>query len=238
MKRWMLCLLACVAPLPQAMAAAAQWGGSVTLSSNYLLHGVSRSNNDPALAAELHGQFATGWFGSLWASTSRARAADDTSVEFGATVGFVLPLDDDWSTSWNFSHYESPGLAFADFYRYDELKFDLRFRERLLLSASYSPNTSRFAPAYGPVWHRNAAAFEATYQQPVGRHLRGYLGAGYYDLSGLFDGGYWYSSLGLGWTSEHWSVDLSYVVPDGAARRLSYPHMADRRALASLGFAF
>jgi uncharacterized protein (TIGR02001 family) len=238
MNRWMLCCLACLAPLAEAPAAEPQWGGAVTLSSNYLLRGVSRSNNDPALSAELHGQLASGLFGSLWASTSRVRAADDTSVEFGATLGFVARINDNWATSWSYSHYESPGFAFADFYRYDELKVDLRFQERLQLSVSHSPNTSRYAPGYGPVWHRSATAFEAGYQQRLGHGLRGYAGAGYYDLSALFGQGYWYGSLGFGWSAGHWSVDLSYVIPDSAARRLSYPPAADRRALASLAFSF
>ncbi|MEO6185499.1 MAG: hypothetical protein ABIP38_07550, partial [Steroidobacteraceae bacterium] len=192
----------------------------------------------PALSAELHTQFASGLFGSLWASTSRPRAADDTSVELGATIGFALVVDDRWAARLGYSHYESPGSSRPGFYQYDEFSAELRFRDRLFLGASYSPNTSRYAPVYGPVWNRGASTFEASFQQPLADGLQGNLGIGFYDLSALFGEGYWYGSVGVGWSWRRWSLDLSWVVPDATARRLSYVGAADKRFLGSASFAF
>jgi len=221
-----------------ARAAPPQWGGSLTLSSNHLLRGVSRSSNDPALSAQLQVQSDAGWLASLWASTSRPRTQDSTTVEFAATLGYARPLSQDWTVVGSFTHYEKPWGYRPGFYRYDEFTADLHWRESLLLSVSYSPDTSRYAPLYGPVWNRDAWTYEATWQQPLRAHLRAWIGGGYYDLSQLFDEGYWYGSLGLGWRQGRWQLDASYVVPDHRARQLSYPGAARRRVLGSLSISF
>jgi uncharacterized protein (TIGR02001 family) len=238
MRASVLLLVVCMLAAVAAPAAAPQWSGTVTASSDYLLRGVSRSTNDPALSAEVQVAAGNGLFADLWATTSRPRAAEDTTVEFAATVGYGVTLAPDWSVTGSFTHYESPWSELAGYYRYNELTLDLDYRERLLLSASFSPDLSRYAPEYGPVWHRNAAAFEASYRQPLGAGWRGYLGLGYYDLSELHGAGYWYGSVGLGWSWQRWQLDLSYVLADNTARRLSYPEAADNRVLFAVGFNF
>lgn len=238
MKIRILCGIACLLPLAELTVAAPQTGATFTASSNYLLHGVSRSSNDPALSAEVHTQSGSGLFGSLWTSTSRPRRADDTLVELGATLGFALAVDDNWSARLSYSHYESPWSRRPGFYQYDEFSADLRFRDRLFLAASYSPNTSRYAPVYGPVWNRSASTVEASLQQPLANRLRGNIGIGFYDLSALFGEGYWYGSVGLGWSWRRFSLDLAWVVPDTTARRLSYAGVAEKRLLGSASFAF
>jgi len=238
MYRRILCFAMAALVAALARAAPPQFSGSLTLSSDHLLRGVSRSSHDPALSAQVQGQSPDGWLASLWASTSRVRALDSTSVEMAATLGYALPLNEDWTAVGSYSHYESPWGFRPGFYRYDEFTVDLHWRESWLFSASYSPDTSRSASVYGPVWHRNAWAYEATWQHELKAGLRAWAGVGYYDLSDLFDSGYWYGSLGLGWRRGHWQLDASYVVPANEARRLSYPGTAGRRVLASLSYGF
>jgi uncharacterized protein (TIGR02001 family) len=235
-RRFMPLLCALVA-LP-ALAAAPQWGGSITASSDYLQHGTSRNYNDPALAAELHAQLDSGLFASLWASSSRLRYVAATSAELALTAGYNRRFDQDWSWTASFTHYAAPWSVYEAGYRYDELSMDLDWREHLLLSVSWSPDTSRYAPGYGLVGKRRATAWEVSYQQELHRDLRAYAGIGYYDLSALFGSGYWYGSVGLGRTWRRWQLDMSYVLPGKAARRLSYPETARRRVVASLAFIF
>jgi uncharacterized protein (TIGR02001 family) len=233
-----LCLAAGALLAATAPAAPPQWGGSITASSNNLLRGISRSNNDPALSAQIEVQSDAGWLASLWGSTSRVRAIDSTNVELAGTLGYATPLNGDWTLVGSYTHYESPGGFRPAFYRYDEFTADMHFRESLLLSVGYSPNVSRYSLALGPVWHRDAWFYEATWQQELRPHLRAWVGAGYYDLSQHFGSGYWYGSLGLGWRQGHWQLDASYVIPDHTAQRLSVPYIARRRALAALSYAF
>jgi uncharacterized protein (TIGR02001 family) len=230
--------LLCALVASPALAAPPQWGGSITASSDYLLRGTSRNYDDPALAAEIHVQSGRGVFASLWASSTKLRYGADTTAEFAATLGYARAINADWSWVGSFTHYETPWSGGGDDYRYNEFTLDVDWRERLLLSVSWSPDTSRYAPPLGWARGRSAWAYEAGYQQGLPHHLRAYAGAGYYDLSQLYGSGYWYGSMGLGWSWRRWQVDTSYVIPAEAARRLSYPGAAQRRVVASVGFHF
>jgi uncharacterized protein (TIGR02001 family) len=234
MQRLRSCLAGCLLAATAAHAAPPQWGGSVTLASNYLLRGVSRSSNDPALSAEVHAQFNGNFFAGVGVITSRYVPAADVTAELSATLGFAAPLNENWIGRISVTHYESPWSALPDFYRYDELTAELTWRDRWRISASYSPNTSRYAPVYGPVWHGKAIGFESSYQQPLHAGLQAFAGVGYYDLSDLFGDGYWYGSLGVSLTRQHWQFDLSWVMPEATAQSLSYPGTAGQRLLATL----
>jgi uncharacterized protein (TIGR02001 family) len=234
MHRLRSCLAGCLLVASLAQAAPPQWGGSVTLASDYLLRGVSRSSNDPALSAEVHAQFGGNFFASAGVITSRYQPAADITAELSATLGFAAALNDNWVGRISFTHYESPWSTFPDFYRYDELTGELTWRDRWHVSVSYSPNTSRYAPVYGPVWSGNAYGFETSYQQPLRPGLQAFAGVGYYDLSDLFGDGYWYGSFGVSLTRQKWQFDVSWVMPESTAQSLSYPGTADQRLLATL----
>lgn len=223
---------------PMAQAAPPQWGGSVTLASNYLLRGVSRSSNDPALSAEVHAQFSGSFFASAGVITSRVHPRADITPELSATIGIAGQLDEDWFGRVSVTHYEMPWSAFPDFYRYDELTAELTFRDRWRVSASYSPNTSLYAPAYGPVSDGSTFAYEASYQYPLRPGLQAFAGAGYYDLDDLFGEGYWYGSIGASLTWRRWQLDLSWVMPEAAAQHLSYAGTAEQRLLGTLTRSF
>lgn len=238
MRRPSLRVAACLLLAPLAARAEGGLQASVMLASDNLLRGVSRSDNEPALSGQLQLQSAAGWFGSLWASSSRVGPNASATADIAATLGFAVPLGADWSLLASYSHYESPWQPYSDFYRYDEFTLDARLAERLLLSFSYSPNTSRYSSVHGPVRNRRAMAAEATYQLELRPGLRGFAGAGYYDLSDLFGEGYWYGSVGLGWSWRRWQLGASWVFTDEAAARLSYADDAGDRALLSVSHVF
>lgn len=213
-------------------------GGSVTLASNHLVRGISRSSDDPSLSAELHAQGRSGWLVALWAATSRAQAADDTSVEMAATLGWGGALAHDWSWRASYAHYASPWQEQAGRYRYNEATLDLQWRDALLLSASWSPDTTLYSPYTGQASKQDALAWEASYQHTLPAGLSAFAGAGYYDVAAHAGDGYWYGSAGLGWTGRHWRSGLSYVHTGQAAQRVAWPGTAYRGALLTLGYVF
>jgi uncharacterized protein (TIGR02001 family) len=220
--------------LGRAHAAPPAWGGSIGLSSNYLVRGISRSDNDPAVSGDVHVQFAGNFFAGIGAITSRIQPRAGTTLEVNATAGFAGALNEDWSGKLSVTHYETPWSDYADFYRYDEITGELGFRDRWFMSVTWSPNTSLYAPVYGPVAHRNTVAYETSYRQALKRGFSAFAGLGYYDLDDLFDEGYWYGSLGASLIRQKWQFDLSWVMPESAAQALTYRGAAEQRLLATV----
>jgi uncharacterized protein (TIGR02001 family) len=228
-------IVAGVLAAPVVAAAQSSWGGSVTLASNHLLRGVSRSSNDPSLSAELHAQVPSGWFAAAWAGTSRVNSRDDTAVEVAATLGFGGALGSRWSWRGSYTHYESPWHASPDWYRYNEFTLDLQLRDALLLSASWSPDTMAYSPYVAPFLRRgDALTGEISYQHALPAGFNAQAGLGYHDLSAQFGTGYWYGSAGIARSWGRWNAGLSYIHPGTAARRVSWPGTARRRALLTL----
>lgn len=205
------------------------FSGSVSLASNHLQRGISRSSHDPSLAAEVQLQSGQGWFASAWAATSRARDWDDTAVDIAATAGFGSLLGENWSWRGSVAHYRSPWQEWASWYRYNELTVDLQYRDALLLSASWSPDTVGYLLHSGVTPRADALAFEASAQRSLLRAWRGHAGVGYRAFAGELDRHYWYGSVGTVWTASRWEADLSYVHPARAARALAWPGNADRK---------
>lgn len=238
MCRALLIAAAVVLAAPPAATAQASWGGSVSLSSDHLQYGISRSSHDPSLAAELHMLERHGVMASLWAATSRAREVDSTSVDVGATLGIggLIGRATSWRAAW--SHYESPWQSNARWYRYNEFSLDVQMRDVLLVSVRWSPDTTVYYAYSGVVPELDALAYEASVQHQLPAGWRGFGGAGFRDLPGSVGGGYWYGSVGVGWSSRRWQADVSYVYPSDGASEVSWPDTVQRQMLLRLAFVF
>jgi len=220
-----------------AVAAPPQWGGEITLASDHLLRGVSRSTNDPSLSAEMHAQGSQGWFAGAWAATSRVSETYDTSVDLAATLGMGGTWGENWNWRGSYSHYQSPWQRNASWYRYNEFTLDMAFGDALLFSASWSPDTAAYSAYLGTVRRGDAFAYELSLQHTLIGKLRGQTGIGYYDLSSQLGEGYWYGSIGVGWTWQRWHTSVSYVHTSDAAQRF-WPETARRGAVASVSYGF
>ena len=62
-------------------AAADQWGGSVDLTSDYVVRGISRSNDQAALQVDLHYLNTSGFLAGVFASNSRIDPNQPVDVE-------------------------------------------------------------------------------------------------------------------------------------------------------------
>jgi len=231
------CALAATAAATAVQAAQQSWGGSVTLASDHLLRGISRSDDRPSLSGELHLQAGSGLFGALWAATTRTEESG-SSVDVSATLGLGgrSGRDAGWRLAW--SHYQSPWQRNAEWYRYNEFTADLQLRDALLLSVNWSPDTYVYSAYTGVASRIDAMAYEASFQHHLPAGWRGHGGAGFRDFMGGTGGSYWYGSLGLGWAGRHWESDLSYVYAGEGASEMSWPGTAQRTVLLRLTYSF
>jgi uncharacterized protein (TIGR02001 family) len=223
-------------------SAADRLGGSVSVTSDYRLQGLSLSAGKAAAQAELHYLFPTedrgGWYASLWASSVRLANQTSSSGQIGALLGRQFEMGADWSGSVAVSHYAHPWNAQLKTYDYDELTVAASFRDRLKLTAAYSPNTDLYSRHNKFTENRSSLTYELAGTMPVGGALAASAGVGFRDVSSFFNTGYWYGSAGLAYDRGRLHASVLRIQTDQTAQRLFYDDIVEPTWVGTLLWTF
>ncbi|HUX74856.1 MAG TPA: TorF family putative porin [Steroidobacteraceae bacterium] len=224
------------AGMPRGIAAVT-WGGSLALTNDYLVRGISRSADRAALQADLHIVNRFGLIAGLSASSAQIDPEDRRDVEIEAFFGLVRDIGSDWRGKVLLSHYAYPWNRYPSQYDYDELDLDAVYRDWLQFSVIYSPNSPRFVPYRGFI-NVAAKAAELNLQLPVRHKIFATGGAGYARLGGPDAAGYAYWSIGARCDLAPVTLALSYVDTGSGAKSLFYDAAAGGRWIGTVLWQF
>ena len=228
--------------LTATATAADRIGGSVGVTSDYRLEGLSLSAGTAAVQAELHFQQPVedrgAWYAGLWASSVRLGNQTSSSAQIGGFVGRQWALGPDWMGSVGVSHYAHPWNALLRHYDYDELTVGASFRDRVKFTAAYSPDTDLYSH-YGFIENRRSLAYELAGTLPVRGPLAASIGIGFRDVSDFFNTtGYWYGSAGLTYDRGRLHASVLRIQTDGTAQRLFYDDIVQPAWVGTLLWTF
>lgn len=185
-------------------ASAVQMSGTVAVTSDYLVDGVTQTNNDPALQLGLTAAFDSGLYMYVWGS----------QVDFG--TGFKSNAETDWAIgyagggeniSFDVALIGYLYLPNGDGFNFAELSgaitaYDTTFKA--LLSNSYAG--SGIASARLKLNH--SFAINDSWSVPL--ELGYDVFADPFDFGYAISDGYGYYKLGLGYTIKNWSFEASW----------------------------
>jgi uncharacterized protein (TIGR02001 family) len=214
-------------------ATASDWHASVGVASNYLMRGLTRSSNGPAIQAHLGWTSDTRWSAGVWASTVEYRRAASPHQEFDFYVARAWQPARDWRLSAQLTRYESQGDSGLLPYDYTEVRAAVAFRDALSVSLALTPDYS-FYSSRGLARDRMATISELTGQLPVSRNVRLTAGIGHSALEHPFGRSYWFWSAGTDMSWRRLSLAVSYVGADGTAERLFGNHAVGNDWVATL----
>ena len=230
-------LLTLVLMASPSLVAAASVGGSVGISSDYLVRGISRSNHQASLQADAHVALGNGFDVGVFAASVQIGPNHRRDTELSAFVGLAADMSEAWHTRLAVNHYSYPWNAAGSKYAYDELSLDLAYQEWLTFSAVYSPNAPRYLAAWG-VFGVTAQSAELSVQAPLSRQFFLTAGLGYAQLAGRYPDEYTYWSAGGIYSLGPASISLQYVGTTRAARQLYYDAAARNRVAGSVIWRF
>jgi uncharacterized protein (TIGR02001 family) len=215
------------------------WGGSLALTSDYFVRGISRTSDQPALQLDLHFSSSLGFLAGAFASNTQINPNESRDMELSGFVGFAWNLSTDWRSKILVSHYAYPWNQAGSNYNYDELDLDLAYQGWLHFSLDYSPNSPRFlqAPYRSFVGVTEKAAEVSMQRQFLGK-LSATAGLGYSFLDGPESGGYTYWSVGGAYDLGAVSLAVSYVNTTAEAKALFYNAAATGRWTATAIWRF
>jgi len=198
------------------------WGGSLAVTSDYRVRGISKTWGEAAVQGGLHAQTPSGWIVGAWGSTVSRNRGRSSTLEVDAYAGYGRSFSNDWDLKAIVTHYWYPNDPAETSYDYDELSVTLGFRSQLFATVAWSPNSKYFSRYQGS-WHAEEGAsvsYELTGLQPIATGLSLTAGVGYNDLTNVVEAGYWYWNAGLSYSVGPVQLDVSRIDSDTTAEDL------------------
>jgi uncharacterized protein (TIGR02001 family) len=190
------------------------WGGSLDLTTDYLVRGISRSDDHAALQLELHYLDPSGFVADFFTSNTQFDPNAPRDVELSGSLGYGWAVARDWQGKILVANYSYPWNRAGSLYNYDEIAFEAGYQDWLRIDIAYSPDTRRYYYERGTV-RAQAEWVELNLQRPLIGKLSATAGVGYYELDGANGLGYGYWSIGAAYDVAPVSLALTFV---GASR--------------------
>jgi uncharacterized protein (TIGR02001 family) len=180
--------------------------GIITGTTNYVYRGYSKSDDDPAVQANVDYQHESGIY--LGASVSNVNFGDHKSedaakVEFTPYLGYTYKLTDDWRADIQWTRYLFDGKIFGQQSDYNEFYLFLHYRDILTLRASISNDFYGYDVVTGD--------YEITAKYPLTDYLEVSSGVGYCQAKKVLKWDFLYWNAGITGRYKHIAADLRYV---------------------------
>jgi uncharacterized protein (TIGR02001 family) len=203
------------------------WGGSLALTSDYFVRGITRTNDLEALQLDLHYVDSTGFLAGFFASNTQIDPYEHRDVELNGYVGFAWSGTGGWHGRILGAYYAYPWNPEGSMYNYGEIDLDIGYQGWLDIGLSYSPDAPRYS---GPgIIAVSAESLELNLQHPLIDKLSATGGIGYYEMAGPGGTGYAYWSVGTAYDLAPVVLAVSYVDTSAGAKRLFYDNAATGR---------
>lgn len=216
-RRFLPLALLLLGALGTSRAAAADIGGFLALTSDYIYRGASQTGHDPAIQADAHLDDPRGWQAGVWGSSVRPYAGEPTGIELDPYFGFTRAIGADWSARLAAVYHLYLGSNPGARYHFSEVAVTVAYRSQWFFTVVVSPDTEVVTSDYTET-RRVAMSDELAWHKSLGRGLSVNLGVGYYRLRRPYADGYGYGSAGLGYERGRVYVDLSLIGVSGTAR--------------------
>ncbi len=160
--------------------------GSIGGTSDFVFRGISLTRGKPAAQASLDVEFPHEFYVGGFVASTDPNPGPSPAVEFDVWAGKYWRLDDHLSLDLRLSQYTYPDDPRRISYNRSELTGTLGFRDRLFVSAIYSPNTRAVgsSPGYDEA---GAWAVEVSGRHALNDRFSLSAGVGYYGLDGVYD---------------------------------------------------
>ncbi|QWP75486.1 TorF family putative porin [Lysobacter sp. K5869] len=213
--------------------------GGVTLMSDYIWRGVSQTQEDPALQAEINLEHRSGFYAGLWGSsidfTAPGEENDGVHYELDGYVGWAGELRPGLDLDVVLTRAAYPGAKRGFDYDYTELEGTLSFAEHYHVGLAYSPDIFGLG---GKGYYWNVGG-----EWPLGESGFGLkVQVGYYDLQDPLGDSYNDYLLAVTRDFGPFHAELQYTTTSSYGPNISEglddKKLADDKVAVSVGWKF
>ena len=205
----------------------------LAVSSDYVVHGVTRSQGKSIVQAQIGWTGDSGWTVGTWLSTMDLNPGPGPNHEIDPYIGKRWMLGRDWSVRADLTRYMFRPALQEVAYDYTELRSAFSYRDVFELAIGWSPDYSGYS-WQGPAYDRAMLTYEAAAHFPATRWLTLNAGIGRRDLQDAFGASYWYWSAGTETSFRRLSFALAYIGTSQTALDLYGANYAGDRMVATV----
>ncbi len=224
--------VAVVACLVSAPATAADVNGYISLTTDYVYRGVTRSDEGPAGQLGIDVSFNSGLYVGVWASTvdigNSVTSQRDREVNYYA--GYGIQLAERWRAGASLVAYRFPGAFGLLDYDHEEYSASLNYDDRVWFEYSYAPdyyNTDTRAHHY-----------ELFGEWPLPAEISLSAAVGHFDAADFSGRAYTHWQLGVSRPVGRIDLDIRYHDTSRWVPRISNPERAAARVSLTARFQF
>lgn len=199
--------------------------GSAAVTSDYIVQGVSHSDDQAELQFDVHAVNSSGFFGGLFASTAQFEVHQAREVEYDPYLGYGWQVNNDWRARVLTDSYVYPRRSEGSGYHYESVAFAVTNRDWMSVQLSYSPDTPRVS-RYAGLLDVPETSVEFALIRPVFGRLMATAGIGHSHLDGRPDAftalNYVYWNIGADYELTPVSLTASYIGTSASAKTLYY----------------
>ena len=213
------------------------------VTSDYLVRGVSPSDDRPALQLDIHYLDSAGEFAGVFASDTVLQSHQSLYAELDPYMGYARQVSEDWRAKILIDAYLYPKNPVGHLYDYEEVVFAADYHDWLSLKTTFSPDTPRASLSQGRVPFPeidkvHAVSADVTAQQPLYAGLSALGGIGLSHLDGAATLNYLYWNVGARFDRSPLSLTLVYVGTSNAAKTLFYNGSGGGRWVGTVTWSF
>jgi uncharacterized protein (TIGR02001 family) len=217
--------------------------GSATLTSDYLIRGLSQTLGNPSLQISAGAEhLGSGLYGGLWlANIDTSELLPDLGQSDGyeadVFVGLSRSINRDWHWDINLGRYTYLRDERMLDYDYSEITGSLGYQQLLRASVIYSPKSTDHT-RQNTLLQGSRVAYEVGGEWPLSDGFAVNGGVGYNDLSQVSDVKHVYWGAGLVYRFNRFAANLSFIATDAEARERFIDGRADNRWVLSVTSVF
>jgi uncharacterized protein (TIGR02001 family) len=205
----------------------------LTLTSEYIFQGISKTRNSPVVQAGISQDFNENLYASLWVSEidylSVYEVWDD-SFEADYSLGYQHNIGAELSAGINITHYDYKTETISYDYDYNELSLSVEYQQQLLTVINYSEGI--FAS------DANTLSYQASWQQILPSDFLLTAGIGYNDIKKIFGRSYSYWNLTVSKKLSGFIFDAGYYQADEDAEFIYGKNRTDARFTIGISYGF
>ena len=213
-------------------SAAADFGGYLTLTTDYVKRGVTQSDSNAAIQLGAEFDFGNGLFLGAWGSTADIGngLSRQRDIEVNYYAGYVFDIASDWQISVGAVGYNYPGQTGNVDYNYEEYSLGGNYSDRVWLELAYSPDLYNSG--------QSSINIDLFAEWPINNIWAIGGCAGRYDTSNLTGSAYQYWQLGVTASLSWADIDFRFHDTDKWVPFISTPGRAKSRFVLSIQIPF